>query len=134
MIWLEIRFWVGKNTENAVGFQFIFVLLSPSIQKTMEKPKFVIAINREFGSGGREIAYKLGELLGVNVYDKAILDTLTSKFNLTVEEMQRIKATKPNWWNDFCRFYQQFGAVGQGGYTQPEDRELTSQQIYLAEA
>ena len=99
----------------------------------MEKPKFVIAINREFGSGGREIAYKLGELLGVNVYDKTILNTLTSKFNLTVEEMQRIKATKPNWWNDFCRFYQQFGAAARGGYAQEEDREVTSQQIYLAE-
>ena len=99
----------------------------------MENPKFVIAINREFGSGGREIAYKLGELLNVNVYDKAILETLTSKFNLTVEEMQRIKASKPNWWNEFCRFYQQFGAAGQGGYTPQEDREVTSQQIYLAE-
>ena len=99
----------------------------------MENPKFVIAINREFGSGGREIAYKLGELLNVNVYDKAILDTLTNKFNLTVEEMQRIKAAKPNWWKDFCRFYQQFGAAGQGGYTPQEDREVTSQQIYLAE-
>ena len=99
----------------------------------MENPKFVIAINREFGSGGREIAYKLGELLNVNVYDKAILDTLTNKFNLTVEEMQRIKAAKPNWWNDFCRFYQQFGAAGQGGYTPQEEREVTSQQIYLAE-
>ncbi len=99
----------------------------------MENPKFVIAINREFGSGGREIAYKLGELLNVNVYDKAILDTLTTKFNLTIEEMQRIKATKPNWWKDFCRFYQQFGAAGQGGYTPQEDREVTSQQIYLAE-
>lgn len=99
----------------------------------MENPKFVIAINREFGSGGREIAYKLGELLNVNVYDKAILDTLTTKFNLTVEEMQRIKASKPNWWNEFCRFYQQFGAAGQGGYTPQEDREVTSQQIYLAE-
>ena len=100
----------------------------------MENPKFIIAINREFGSGGREIAYKLGELLGVNVYDKAILDTSTSKFNLSIEEMQRIKATKPNWWNDFCRFYQQFGAAGSGGYTAQEDREVTSQQIYLAEA
>ena len=99
----------------------------------MENPKFVIAINREFGSGGREIAYKLGELLNVNVYDKAILETLTTKFNLTVEEMQRIKAAKPNWWNEFCRFYQQFGAAGQGGYTPQEDREVTSQQIYLAE-
>lgn len=100
----------------------------------MENPKFVIAINREFGSGGREIAYKLGELLGVNVYDKAILDTLTTKFNLTIEEMERIKATKTNWWNDFCRFYQQFGAAGRGGYTALEDHEVTSQQIYLAEA
>jgi len=47
--------------------------------------------------------------------------------------MQRIKATKPNWWNDFCRFYQQFGAAGRGGYTHEEDREVTSQQIYHAE-
>ena len=100
----------------------------------MENPKFIIAINREFGSGGREIAYKIGELLGVNVYDKAILDSLTSKFNLSVEEIQRIKASRPSWWDDFCRFYQQFGAVGQGGYTAEEDREVTSQQIYLAEA
>lgn len=100
----------------------------------MENPKIIIAINREFGSGGREIAYKLGELLGFNVYDKAILDTLTSKFNLSIEEMRRIKASKPNWWNEFCKFYQQFGAVGRGGYTEQEDREVTSQQIYLAEA
>ena len=100
----------------------------------MEQPKFVIAINREFGSGGREIAYKLGELLGVKVYDKATLETITSKFNLTIDELQHIKATKPNWWSDFCRFYQQFGAAGRGGYTSLEDREVTSQQIYLAES
>ena len=115
-----------------MSIQFCTFVLS--IPTTMENPKFVIAINREFGSGGREIACKLGELLGINVYDKAILDALTSKFNLTVEEMQRIKAAKPNWWNDFCRFYQQFGAAGMGGYTPQEDREVTSQQIYLAEA
>ena len=99
----------------------------------MENPKFVIAINREFGSGGREIAYKLGELLNGSVYDKASRDTGATEFNLTVEEMHRIKAAKPNWWNEFCRFYQQFGAAGRGGYTPEEDREVTSQQIYLAE-
>lgn len=100
----------------------------------MENPKYIIAINREFGSGGREIAYKLGELLGINVYGKDILEALTSKFNLTIEEIQRIKATKSNWWNDFCRFYQQFGAAGRGGFSAQEDRQVTSQQIYLAEA
>ena len=99
----------------------------------MENPKLIIAINREFGSGGREIAYKLGELLGINVYDKAILDTLTSKYDLTIEEMRRIEASKTNWWDDFCHFYQQFGAAGTGGYTPQEDRKVTSQQLYLAE-
>ncbi len=43
----------------------------------MGKIKFVVAINREYGSGGSEIAYKLGKLLGVNVYDRGILDSLT---------------------------------------------------------
>jgi len=100
----------------------------------MERQKFVIAINREFGSGGREIARKLGELLGVNVYDKAILNTLTSKFDLTVEEIERIKSQKTSWWSDFCRFYQQFGATRDMGVMLTEDREITSKQIYYAEA
>lgn len=100
----------------------------------MDNPKFVIAINRLYGSGGRKIAYKLGELLGVNVYDKAILDTLTTKFNLTNEEMEEIKAKKKSWWSDFCHFYQQFGAAGDGGSVKQEDQEVTSRQIFLAEA
>ena len=118
--------------SNICVFSFFHIFVIP-IHENMENPKFIIAINREFGSGGREIAYKLGELLGINVYDKAILDTLTSKFNLTVEEMGRIEAQKTNWWDDFCHFYQQFGAAGHGGYTSLEDRKVTSQQIYLAE-
>ncbi len=35
--------------------------------------KFVITISRQFGSGGREIGYKLAEKLGVKCYDKEIL-------------------------------------------------------------
>lgn len=84
----------------------------------MEEPKFVIAINHESGSVGREIVYKLGNPRGVNVYDKAIFDTLIFKFNLTVKKMQNIKAAKPNWWTDFGRFYQQFGTAGRCGYSE----------------
>ena len=40
----------------------------------METKKFIITINREFGSGGREIGFRLGRLLDVKVYDKAILE------------------------------------------------------------
>ena len=112
----------------------VFSYLCPLKTNIMENPKFIIAINREFGSGGREIAYKLGELLGINVYDKIILDNLTSQFNLSAEQVENIKATKSNWWDEFCHFYQQFGAVGRGGYTPQEERPVTSQQLYLAEA
>lgn len=100
----------------------------------MENQKIIIAINREFGSGGGEIARKLGELLGLKVYDKAILNKLTTDFNLTVEEIENIKAKKVGWWSDFCRFYQQYGTGSMMSGTILEDREITSRQIYLAEA
>ena len=40
----------------------------------MENNNIIITINREFGTGGREIAHKLANILGVKVYDKNILD------------------------------------------------------------
>ena len=40
----------------------------------MKNDKLIITINREYGSGGREIAYKLGALLDIKVYDKNVLE------------------------------------------------------------
>ena len=42
--------------------------------------QLLIALGREFGSGGREIAEKLGERLGITVYDKNILDEMQERF------------------------------------------------------
>ena len=42
----------------------------------MKNDKLIITINREFGSGGREIAYKLGALLDIKVYDKNVLEDI----------------------------------------------------------
>ena len=115
--------------------EVFFLPLQPHLnQRNMENQKIIIAINREFGSGGGEIARKLGELLGLKVYDKAILNKLTTDFNLTVEEIENIKAKKVGWWSDFCRFYQQYGTGSMMSGTILEDREITSRQIYLAEA
>lgn len=36
--------------------------------------KIIITTNRESGSGGRKIAFRLGELLGIKVYDKAAIE------------------------------------------------------------
>jgi cytidylate kinase len=97
----------------------------------MENQNVIITINREFGSGGHEIAVKLSELLNIKVYDKAFLDTICQKFNLTEEEVEKIKSEKKNWWSEFCHFYKQFGV---SGYVATELSEVTSMQLYHAEA
>ena len=64
----------------------------------MEKNKrLVITINRELGSGGRTIGRKVAEKLGIKFYDKALIKELTEKFDLSVEELEKVKAAKHNW-------------------------------------
>jgi cytidylate kinase len=65
--------------------------------------KFVITINRELGSGGRTVGRILAEKLGVPFYDKALIHALEEKYNLTSEEIERLKGRSNNWWTDFER-------------------------------
>ena len=59
--------------------------------------KFVIAINRELGSGGRTVGRKLAERLHVEFYDKALIKTLEERYSLTVEEIEQLKGRSHNW-------------------------------------
>ena len=59
--------------------------------------KYVISINREVGSGGRTIGRKLAERLGVKFYDKAVINELVKKFELSVEAIERLKAQRHHW-------------------------------------
>lgn len=97
----------------------------------MENPKIIITINRESGSEGGEIARLLGEKLGLKVYGRAILQSVADYFNTTLEDMDRVKAQKANWWNDFCKFYRQFDTTSRSGDSYPEATPLT---LYYAEA
>jgi cytidylate kinase len=72
--------------------------------------KFVISINRELGSGGRTVGRLLAEKLGVHFYDKALIKALEEKYKLTVDEIEKLKGRKHNWWADFERIVQ----IGQG--------------------
>lgn len=94
--------------------------------------KIIITINRECGSGGREIAHLLGEKLGLKVYDKAILEAISEKYNLDEKEILRIKSKKLNFWDDLCQFYRQFGAVANS--YQSENKKITSRELYAAES
>lgn len=94
--------------------------------------KTIITINRECGSGGRDIAHRMGELLGLKVYDKAILEAICEKYHLDQQEILRIKGQKLNLWDDISQFYRQFGAVGDS--YQSEGKKLTSRELFYAEA
>ena len=48
---------------------------------------YVICINRQFGSLGRPIARKLSEILGVEYYDRDIVDATAKKMNLPVSQV-----------------------------------------------
>ncbi|MBO4481885.1 MAG: cytidylate kinase-like family protein [Bacteroidales bacterium] len=96
----------------------------------MADDKFIITINREAGSGGREIAIRLAELLGVKIYGKEILASIMDKYRLTPEQIEKIMAEKPNWWSEFCRFYKQFSSVADNTN---ENFEVNSLQLYHEE-
>jgi cytidylate kinase len=91
----------------------------------------IITINRECGSGGGEIAHLLGEKLGIKVYDRSMLSSIEKQFNMTLENIEQVKAQKTSWWSDFCRFYQQFAAAS---YPLNDQTEVTPLSIYHAEA
>ena len=97
--------------------------------------KFIVTIGREFGTGGRRIAQELGELLGVKVSDRKLLDALKEKYHLTQEEMDSIKAKKLTWWDEFASFYQQAQAWANRPYYETVYvPNVTSELLYEEEA
>ena len=92
--------------------------------------KHIITINRECGSGGGTIATQLGQKLGLKVYGRTLLEKVATEYGISMEEMDSIKSKKTSWWDDFCHFYRQFGAVSYSiGSSEP-----TPMGIYYAES
>ena len=65
--------------------------------------KFIITINRELGSGGRTVGRKLAEKLGVEYFDKAVVNALQERYNLTAEQIEHLKGQETGWWAEFKR-------------------------------
>ena len=57
--------------------------------------KFVITIARQYGSGGREIGLRLGELLGIKAYDKELITMASQKSGMATDVINHVdeKAT-----------------------------------------
>lgn len=55
------------------------------------KPKVLIAIGREFGSGGYEIGQRLAERLGITFYDKQINVLAAERSGLSLEKVEELE-------------------------------------------
>lgn len=57
---------------------------------------FVITISREFGSGGRKIGEEVAKKLGINFFDKAIIDEAAMKSGLSPDFIEKEEQTFSN--------------------------------------
>ena len=58
--------------------------------------KIVIAIGREFGSGGREIARKVAEKLDIKIYDKELISLIAKKSGMSEAVIHDVDETATN--------------------------------------
>ena len=69
-----------------------------------EKVKYVVTITRQFGSMGRPIAKKMAEKLGIEYYDRDIVDQAAKKLNLPVSVVDEVEETaKKSQGQSFCK-------------------------------
>jgi cytidylate kinase len=59
---------------------------------------YVITITREFGSLGRPIARRLSELLGIEYYDRDIVEATAKRMNLPVSTLSKTDEKKSGFW------------------------------------
>lgn len=55
----------------------------------------IITVGREFGSGGRELARKIAEVLGFSYYDREIITEIAKRTSLSENYVQNIAEQKP---------------------------------------
>jgi len=97
--------------------------------------RFVITINRELGSGGRTVGRILAEKLGVPYYDKALTKPLEEKFNMSADQIERLKGNNRSWWEDVKRvlILGEEAANSSDFYDEKKKKLVTSEAVLKAE-
>ena len=91
--------------------------------------------DRELGSGGRTVGRILAEKLGVPYYDKALTKPLEEKFDMSIDQIERLKGNNRSWWENIKRvLILGEGAANSSEYYDEEKKELiTSEAVLKAE-
>lgn len=93
--------------------------------------KFVVTINRQFGTGGHEVGAEIARRLGVKLLDKQILQAVARKFDIGQETIEKLEARDKSWWDDFTQFYRSYMVDNQ---YHELGQELTSNELFEAQA
>lgn len=91
-----------------------------------DQKKYIITITRQFGSMGRPIAQKMSEILGIEYYDRDIVDQAAKKLDLPaslVDEMEETAQSSVSN-NPFSRMVYPLGR----GTTDKQDKIFHAQQ------
>ena len=88
------------------------------------KPKIIITIGREFGSGGRDIAEKLAERLGVTFYDKQIDRLAAQQCGIP---LAKVEAMNRHMERELVRDFRDAAYAMTGGALSPEEELFVAQ-------
>jgi len=109
-------------------------LLSPDLQDHMRHAKDVrtkkretgpyIAISRQVGSRGTEIAFLVGRQLGWDVLDKELLDFITQRYKLPRDMLEIVDETRANWFHDVLGTFFDSRLVSQDSYVRHLQRTM----------
>ncbi len=83
----------------------------------------IITINRQFGSGGREIAKKVSEALDLAFFDKELINEITKETNISDKLIEKYSETPIN-----RAYVFHFGVTMQYHYIKPIPVEIQEQQ------
>ena len=87
--------------------------------------KYVVTIARQFGSLGRPIAARMAEILGIEYYDRDIVDTAAKKMGLPVSTVSNVEETMSQ------GFFPMLFPLGQSGTRIQRDVFNTQREIIL---
>jgi len=115
-------------------------LLSPDLQDHMQHAKHVrtkgaetgpyIAISREAGSRGTEVAHLVGQQLGWDVLDKELLDFIAQRYQLPRDMLEIVDETRANWFHDVLGTFLDSRLVSQDSYVTHLKRVLYLAALY----
>lgn len=100
----------------------------------MGTSKYVVTVTRQFGSMGRPIAKKMAEKLGIEYYDREIVDKAAAQLHLpvsTINEEEERAHTQIK--SNFISMMFPFGAVGSESVSVPSARDETRDRIFEAQ-